>query len=110
MNITAPEWRLNASLSKGRALLQKCEAEFGPNFALFANQVGGGSSGNFFIPDSKTQNNLSAPWVDTNQDLSAQDPNVSVYLVIWNDQKEHYADVAGILQMLKYGVPLASAI
>lgn len=110
MNITAPEWRLNASLVKGRALLKQCEAEFGPNFALFANQVGGGSGGNFFIPDSKSQNNLGAPWVDPTQDLSAQDPNVAVYLVIWNDSKEHYVDVAGVLSMLHYGVPLGLAI
>ena len=110
MNITATEWRLNTTLVKARAVLKECEAQFGPNFALFANQVGGGAGGNFFIPDSKTQNNFSAPWVDTNQDLSAQDPNTQVYAVIWNDSKEHYADVAGVLQMQKYGVPLALAI
>lgn len=110
MNITALEWRLNVSLNKGRKLLKECEVTIGPGFALFANQVGGGGSGNFFIPDLKDQKNFSAPWVDATQDLGAQDPNVPIYLVIWNETKEHYADVAGVLQMQKYGIPLSLAI
>ena len=115
-DLIAQNWRFNATLEQGAALLAQLSAGNYTNCFLAANQVSAGQA--LMIPQNAGQSPAGAPWLDPSNDLiSMQVPaNLPIYLQVWvptdPDGKPlaNYYDVAGVLREIKNGSTLKGAL
>jgi hypothetical protein len=85
----------------------------GKPVAIFANETGGSQTGNLMCPLTATQDNGSAPWVDTTQDLTTLgvDPaNDLLYLQVWVEATQNYYMAGTTIKMLAGGIPIAECL
>jgi hypothetical protein len=111
---TAGRASLNVTLNKGHDIVKAITAaglDQGKTVVLFANETGGGS--NLMCPETATQNNGSAPWVDKTQDLTTlgADPAKDLlYLQVWVEATQNYYAVGGIVRDLSNGMTIQQAL
>jgi hypothetical protein len=113
---TAGRASLNVTVNSAQAIVTQILSaglDQGKPVAIFANETGGSQTGNEMCPLTSTQDNGSAPWVDSTQDLTTLgvDPaNDLLYLQIWVEAHQDYYMVGTFQKMLSGGIPLADCL
>jgi hypothetical protein len=114
---TAGRASLNVTVNAAQAVIQQIIAagiDQGKPVALFANETGGGGgTGNLMCPLTSTQDNGSAPWVDSSQDLTTLgvDPaNDLLYLQIWIEAMGNYEMAGTIIRELGFGESITTVL
>lgn len=112
---TAGRASLNVTLNQGHDIVAAIKAaglDKGQQVVLFANETSG-SQGAMMCPETATQDNGTAKWVDTTQDLTTlgADPAVDLlYLQVWVEARQDYYMVGGIVRELGYGASIQSCL
>jgi hypothetical protein len=121
-NITAPNPKLNTSLTEGHRLQGLIQAQrLGTNPRLYANEVGGGMGRAGLVPETDAQDNSDIPsWAQANDNLvlasnadgnnNPLPPDVPVYLQVWVSERQNFYDVAGVLARVDAGATLDQAL
>jgi len=113
---TAGRASLDVTLNQGHDIVAAIKAaglDKGQQVALFANETGNMGAGAFMCPETSTQDNGTAPWVDTTQDLTTlgADPAVDqLYLQVWVEARKDYYMVGGIVRELGFGASIQSCL
>ena len=113
---TAGRASLNVTLNHGHdivAAIKNAGLDKGQTVVLFANETGGGGTGAFMCPETNSQDNGTAPWVDQSQDLTTlgADPAVDLlYLQVLVEARQDYYVVGGIVRELGYGASIQNCL
>lgn len=113
---TAGRASLNVTLNQGHDIVKAIIADGldkGQPVALFANETSGMGTGAFMCPETNSQNNGTAPWVDGTQDLTtlgADPANDLLYLQVWVEARQDYYMVGGIVRELGYGASIQNCL
>jgi len=107
----APSSRCNQTLADANELIANLATQ-GVTAVIFAEQIGGGGTGSYMVPEKKGQSNGSAEWVDTTQDLTTLGvpTDLPIYIQIWVETKKGYYIGAGVAKSLSRGETAAQAL
>ena len=112
-NIQAPNPQLNATLDQGHAIVRALAIAGYPNPRLYANQVQSGPSVAYMIPETATQQNGDAPFVDVGNNLVAMGvpSDLAIYLQVRVDNLSDYFCVGSMLrEMILYGASIKQVL